>query len=234
MSITEQIAISTASTNGAALTLNGYDVETGNEEINATYSFSANTTTVNGGITLALTAANLQAVYLLSNRGGTLTTNGGPSADVQTISITGTPTGGSFPVAFNGAITSIPYNANAAQCQTLLAALSTVGSGNITCNGAGALPGNAIVCTFAGSKNSGQQVLMTTYSGSLTGGTTPTVTIAHTTPGLPTNTIPLVAGCPFFWGTSTGWGANPFSSNVSNAAFSCSSASNLQIRILSL
>src|SRR5437762_2902489 len=68
----------------------------------------------------------------------------------QTITITGTPTGGTFTLTFNGATTAaIAYNASAANVQSALTALSSVGTGNLTASG-GALPGTPVVVTFTG------------------------------------------------------------------------------------
>ncbi len=180
---------------------------------------------------MALTAANLQDVFLVSDKGMTITTNGTGTADVQTITITGTPTGGSFPVGFGDQVTELAYNASASAVQTALQALSSIGASNITCTG-GPLPGTAVVCTFAGSLATGLKSLMTTYSGSLTGGSSPAVAITHTTPGLPQDTITLVAGVPLVWGKSAGYGTNPFAGNVTGAYVSCTPASRLQGRIL--
>ncbi len=105
-----------------------------------------------------------------------------PVSDVQTITITGSPAGGTFTLGFNGATTGpIAYNATASAVQTALQALSTIGTGNVTCTG-GPLPGTGVVCTFAGTLANQAQNLLT-HTDSLTGGTTPAVAIAHTTPG---------------------------------------------------
>jgi hypothetical protein len=103
--------------------------------------------------------------------------------DVQTITVTGTPTGGSFRLALSGQVTGpIAYNANAAAVQAALEALSNVGTGNVV-GGGGPLPGTAVTATFQGDVAGVEVPLITLYSNSLTGGATPTVTIAHTTPG---------------------------------------------------
>ena len=119
----------------------------------------------------------------------TLQTNAGaPVAgtdEVQTITVTGTPTGGSFRLAFEGLRTaSIAYNADAAAVDTALEALGSIGAGNVTVAG-GPLPGAAVTVTFTG--NLGKKAigsLIALYSNSLTGGTNPTVTIAETTAGV--------------------------------------------------
>jgi hypothetical protein len=60
---------------------------------------------------------------------------------VKTATITGTPTGGTFTLTFAGQTTSgIAYNAAAAAVQTALAALSTVGVGNVTVSGSAGGP----------------------------------------------------------------------------------------------
>lgn len=113
--------------------------------------------------------------------------------DVQTISITGTPTGGTFTISFNGYTTSaIAYNATAAVVQAALEALPNIGSGNVACTG-GALPGTAVVATFQGTLAGQPQPVMTTTD-SLTGGTTPASAVAHTTTGRTKGAFKLYAG----------------------------------------
>jgi hypothetical protein len=228
MSVSHRIQFSMTSDSGA-LGLSGYDNEVGNNEIVLNSNYPASS--VNAALTLSFTAANLQDVFLVSDKGCTITTNGTGAADVQTITITGTPTGGTFPIQFKGAVTEVAYNASAANVQTALQALATIGSGNVTCTG-GPLPGTPVVCTFAGALATGLQPLMTVYSGSLTGGSGPTVTTTHTTPGLPQDTIVLTAGVPLIWGKSTGYGSNPFAGNVTQAYVTCTPATRLQGRIL--
>jgi hypothetical protein len=209
--------------------LNGYDLEGGATEAIIDATFAANST--NNSLTMAFTQANLQGIFLLSDKGCTLKTNGNNTADVQTISITGTPTGGDFPLTFNGATTSVAFNSSNATVQAALVALSTIGNGNITCAG-GPLPGTPIACTFAGTKTPGLQPLMTTFSGSLAGGSAPTVTIAHTTPGLPQETITLQPGIPLMWARSSGYYTCPFQGNVANASVTTSVGARLQGKIL--
>jgi hypothetical protein len=104
-------------------------------------------------------------------------------SEVQTITITGTPAGGTFTLSFKGYTTApIAYNAAAAAVQTALRALSPIGSAGVTCGG-GALPGTAVTVTFGGAL-AGQNLPMMTANGTgLTGGTTPAVVITETTPG---------------------------------------------------
>jgi hypothetical protein len=105
--------------------------------------------------------------------------------EVQTLTITGTPTGGTFKLAYNGAVTTaIAYNAAAAAVQAALEALSTIGTGNVL-GGGGALPGTPVTLTFQGSLANTNTAAVTVADNSLTGGTTPAAAIAETTRGRP-------------------------------------------------
>lgn len=108
---------------------------------------------------------------------------GGSSEEVQSVAITGTPTGGTFTLSFGGQTTAaIPYNATAAQVRTALEALSTIGAGNVTTSG-GPHPGSAVSVTFTGTLANTNVAQVTANSAGLTGGTTPTVTVSTTTGG---------------------------------------------------
>lgn len=103
--------------------------------------------------------------------------------DVQTVTITGTPTGGSFTLTFNGQVTApIAFNAAASAVTAALAALPNVGAGNVASSG-GALPGSAVVVTFQGLLGNQVQNVMTANGAGLTGGSSPAVAVTHTTPG---------------------------------------------------
>ena len=100
----------------------------------------------------------------------------------QTITITGTPTGGTFTLTYSGQTTAaIAYNASATDIQTALEALSNIASGDVACTG-GALPGAAVVVEFTGDLANTDVDLMTATS-SLTGGTTPAISITETLKG---------------------------------------------------
>jgi len=104
-----------------------------------------------------------------------------PVNEVQTVTVGGSPTGGTFTLTFAGQTTAtITYNAAASAVQTALQALSTIGSGNITVSGSG---GGPYTCTFAGTL-AGMNVAQMTASAA---GLTPsgTVTVVTTTPGSP-------------------------------------------------
>lgn len=101
----------------------------------------------------------------------------------QTLTITGSPTGGTFTITYDGQTTSgIAYNASASDVQTALEALSSIGTGNVVCTG-GALPGSDVVIEYV--KDLGQQSLaLATADGSgLTGGTSPDASISETQDG---------------------------------------------------
>lgn len=103
--------------------------------------------------------------------------------EIQTLTTTGTPTGGTLTLTFKGFTTDpIAYNATAATVVAALESLATIGEGGVTATG-GPGPGTAIVITFA-AQLSGQAVpLITAASAGLTGGTTPASAVTRTTPG---------------------------------------------------
>lgn len=110
--------------------------------------------------------------------GGTGGTN-----EVQTVTITGTPAGGTFTLTFRAATTTgIAYNATADAVETALEALSTIGDGDVRVTG-GPGPGTPYVVTFVNDLGHQNVPAMTASGASLTGGTTPAVAVAQTTPG---------------------------------------------------
>ncbi|MBV8591589.1 MAG: baseplate J/gp47 family protein [Acetobacteraceae bacterium] len=95
------------------------------------------------------------------------------SEGLQTLSITGTPTEGTFTLAVDGQTTAaLPFNATATQVQTALAALSTVGVGNVACSG-GPLPGVDVIITITYTPGAGSQPGIEVSASSLTGVTAP-------------------------------------------------------------
>lgn len=127
----------------------------------------------------------LAAILIRDNRGAATNISpyaAGTTNEVQTVTITGTPSGGTFTLTYSGQTTSsIAYNATAAAVQTALAALSNIGAGQVTVTG-GPGPGTPYVVTFTGTLG-GQNVNQMTATGSLTGGSTPTISVTTTTPG---------------------------------------------------
>ncbi|MFJ2279233.1 hypothetical protein ACIOEZ_34355 [Streptomyces sp. NPDC087866] len=107
----------------------------------------------------------------------------GPRSEVQTVTVTGGPTGGTYTLTFSGQTTAgIPYNATAAQVKSALEALSNVEVGDVAVSG-GPHPGTAVVVTFGGQYLGDDVSQMTASAASLTGGTSPAVTVATTTAG---------------------------------------------------
>ena len=125
-------------------------------------------------------------------------TAGAPTAPVnavQTVSITGTPTGGTFTLTYEGRTTApIAYNATAIAVRTALFALDVFDSPDIVASG-GALPTTPVVLTFGGNY-AGMPVSAFTANGSgLTGGTSPAVSVAQTTAGVAASGRGAPVGC---------------------------------------
>jgi len=101
--------------------------------------------------------------------------------EAQTATITGAPTGGTFTLTWNGQTTAaIAYNAAASAVQSALEALTNIEPGDVSVSGSA---GGPYTVTFKG-RFAGEDVAAMTASGaSLTGGTSPGVTIATATAG---------------------------------------------------
>jgi hypothetical protein len=96
-----------------------------------------------------------------------VSTYGGPPS--QTILIYGVPTGGTFTLTFQGQTTSaLAYNATAAQVQTALQALETIGTNNVTCSG-GPFPTIPIFIVWAGALQTASYQPQITITPALTG-----------------------------------------------------------------
>lgn len=105
----------------------------------------------------------------------------GTGDEVQTVTITGTPTGGTFTLSYDGQATApIAYNAAGAAVQTALEALPGIGVGNVTVSGSASGP---FTVTFAGDLGDRHVQTLVGNGASLTGGTDPGVTVVVTTPG---------------------------------------------------
>lgn len=104
--------------------------------------------------------------------------------EVQTITISGGPTGGDFTLTFDGQTTAaIAWNANAAAVQAALVALSNIEPGDVIVTG-GPGPGTPYIATFGGLL-ADQNLPQMTATSSLTGGASPAVAVTTTTPGVP-------------------------------------------------
>lgn len=112
--------------------------------------------------------------------GGEVITVAG-TAEVQTVTITGTPTGGTFTLTYAGQTTAgIAYNAAAAAVQTALEGLSNLEPGDVTVGGG---PGPATPYTVTFTIAQGDVAEMSANGAGLTGGVTPAVAVTTTTPG---------------------------------------------------
>jgi hypothetical protein len=109
--------------------------------------------------------------------------------EVQSVTITGTPTGGTFTLTYSGQTTSgIAYNATAATVQAALEALSNIAVGDVSVTG-GPGPGTAFIVEFTGTLGNTNVAAMTASGASLTGGSTPGVTIATAQAGAAITTL---------------------------------------------
>lgn len=105
----------------------------------------------------------------------------GGTNEVQTITVTGSPTGGTYTLSFGGQTTAgIPWNATAAQVKTALDALSSIDVGDVATAG-GPHPATPITVTFGGGFEGTDVAQMTSSSTGLAGGTTPAATVTTTT-----------------------------------------------------
>jgi hypothetical protein len=124
---------------------------------------------------------------------GTPLTNAGVPGtgtdEVQTITFGGTPTGGTFKLAFGGFTTgAITWSATNATLQgnvdTALEALPNIGTGGVT-TAVGTMTAGigTLTVTFAGNLGKRAVPTMTVADNSLTG-SAPTIAVAETTPGV--------------------------------------------------
>jgi len=77
---------------------------------------------------------------------------------------------------------NLDFDATAGEVQTALESLSSIGSGNVVCTG-GPLPGTPINIEFTNDLALRYVAKLTKGANALTGGTSPDVSVAHTTPG---------------------------------------------------
>lgn len=102
--------------------------------------------------------------------------------EVQTATVTGTPTGGTFTLTFDGETTAaIAYNAAASVVQAALEGLPNIEVGDVTVSGSA---GGPWTITFVGQEGGINQSQITSDAALLTGGTTPAVAMATTVPGV--------------------------------------------------
>ena len=96
--------------------------------------------------------------------------------EVQTVTVTGAPTGGTFTLSFGGQTTTgIASNAAASVVQAALQALSSIGASNALVTGAA---GGPYTVQLTGALGQADQAQMTADGSLLTGGSSPGVTVA--------------------------------------------------------
>lgn len=99
--------------------------------------------------------------------------------EVQSVAISGTPTGGTYTLKFAEQETAaIAYNAAASAVQTALRALPNIGATGVAVTGSG-----PYAVTFQGTLAGENVPTLELGNNSLTGGTAPTVGVTVTTPG---------------------------------------------------
>ena len=122
-----------------------------------------------------------QAVWL-SGTDGALCDADPASNEKQTVTVNGSPTGGTFTLTFGGQTTAaIAHNAAASVVEAALELLSTIGQGNVQVTGSA---GGPYTVEFVGNLAKTNVAAMTADGASLTGGTTPSVTVATATAGV--------------------------------------------------
>lgn len=139
-----------------------------------------NLITGNGAPIAEMTPEEL-AYLLWIFHGGETVTNG--VNNVQTLTMTGTPTGGNCKITDGAGKTTavLPHNCASAAAQTALEA--AFGAGNVTVSG-GPWPGAALVVTFVSARGNRPMRTLKIADNALTGGSSPTFTAAQTTPGV--------------------------------------------------
>ena len=220
--------IQTAVNTNGARPVAGSQSETGSTITEIDQNYAAGT--IRSVLALVFASSALQLVELMASQPLTIEVNG--TDEVQQLAMTGSPTGGTFTMTFDGQTTAgIAYNATAAIIQAALESLSNIAAGDVACTG-GPLPGSAVSIAFR--SNLGlQDVATITTTDSLSGGTTPATAITTPTPGVaPTETIQLAAGMPLAWGVSASYFASPLPTDVAKVSISCATASRLQGKVL--
>ena len=101
----------------------------------------------------------------------------------QTVTITGTPTGGSFTLDFGtGTPATVAFGADAAAVKTALVTLDGITTNDVNVTG-GALPGTPVVIEFIGALDGTDVNMLTIDTTLLEGGTDPAGSVAETVKG---------------------------------------------------
>ena len=132
--------------------------------------------------------------------------------EIQQVELTGGPTGGTFSLTFGGEeVTGIAFDATASAVQSALESLSSIGVGNVTVEGIDGGPWNV---RFVGDLAGIDVALIEGDGTSLTGGTSPTVSVIETSSVDPSDPLDFAAafdfGDSYFNGTRAVNGADRF------------------------
>lgn len=136
------------------------------------------------------------------------------SNEVQTLTLTGSPTAGGVIVSYQGEGVNIPYNASAATAEALLDTVSTIGSGNTNVTG-GPWPGTPLVVEFINDLAVTNVELLEIDTSALTmlvtettpGVTAPTGEVVTTVSPLTSSTTTPSEG-PNDWSIAANWNTN--------------------------
>lgn len=150
------------------------------------------------------------------------------TSEVQRISVSGSPVSGEFGLRFNnggntsasnveyptGYSAAVAYNETAAGLQTILEAVTTIGTGNVACSG-GPLPGTPIDVTFQGGLSGIDVPMLEVKQG--VGQTTQqgdsAATITVDTTQTPVGHSSVSGSSPHDWNTPTNWNTGTLPEN---------------------
>lgn len=127
----------------------------------------------------------------------------GTTSEVQTLTLSGTPTGGSVVLGFKTNSTTPPaiaYNAAASAIQTALLAMPLFASGDVVATG-GPLP--SVVSLAFGGAYAAAELPSLSISNALTGGSSPTATLDRLAPGATTAPLIPILGSQFDYFVAT-------------------------------
>lgn len=140
----------------------------GNTNLQQYFAYTQTQALINGSI------GRLYGFDIYTSQLAPVVSGSGVAHSVQTLTISGAPTGGSFTLTYSGQTTgAIAYNASAAAVMTAIAALSNVGTGKVQVSGAAGGP--YTVTLFLATPAA------FTHSDSFTGGASPALAVADAT-----------------------------------------------------
>lgn len=134
--------------------------------------------------------------------------------EVQTLTLTGSPTAGSVIVSYQGVGVEVPYDATAAEAEVLIESISTIGTGNVNVTG-GDWPGTALVVEFINDLalidvellDIDTSTLVMTVAETTKGVTAPTGSVVTTVTPLTQSTTTANEG-PNCWDVAANWNSN--------------------------